>query len=320
MKSIFFDSELKYVDTYPDPDPGPNEALIKVLMAGICNTDLEITKGYMGFKGVLGHEFVGVVQKVNAPDQSLVGQRVVGEINCFCGTCEYCQRDRKSHCPNRNTLGIVNKDGAFAEYLTLPISNLWIVPSQILDEEAVFVEPLAAAYEILEQIHLSPNNHVLVLGDGKLGLLCAFVLNLAGQEVTLCGNHPKKLQIALKQRIATILRTDLKPDKGYDVVIESTGVATGFDTAVHCVRPRGFIVLKSTIAAGKEVNLTPLVIDEITLVGSRCGPFGPALRALSKGFFPLRPMISGTYRLEQFKEAFAKACERGTLKVLFDIR
>ncbi len=221
MKAIFFDTEMKYLKDYPVPEPGPNEALVKVLMAGICNTDLEITKGYMGFKGILGHEFVGLVEKVNGPDQQLVGQRVVGEINCYCGTCDYCQKEMKTHCPNRFTLGIRNKDGAFAECLTLPVSNLWAVPPQLPDEVAVFVEPLAAAFEILEQIHLTPTNRVLVLGDGKLGLLCAFVLNLAGLEVTVCGNHEEKLRLASEQGIVTIHRPDLKPAKSYDVVIES---------------------------------------------------------------------------------------------------
>ena len=320
MKAIFFDTELKYLQDYPVPKPGPNEALVKVLMAGICNTDLEITKGYMGFKGVLGHEFVGLVEKINGPDQQLVGQRVVGEINCYCGTCDYCQKEMKTHCPNRSTLGIVNKDGAFAEYLTLPVSNLWAVPPQLTDEDAVFVEPLAAAFEILEQNHLTPTNRVLVLGDGKLGLLCAFVLNLAGMEVTVSGSHAEKLRLASEQGMVTIHRTDLKPAKSYDVVIEATGSAAGFEMAVQCVRPRGIIVLKSTMAAGKEMNLTPLVIDEITLFGSRCGPFGPALRAMTKGIIPLRQMISGIYRPEQFREAFAKARERGVLKILFDFR
>ena len=320
MKAIFFDTELKYLTNYPVPEPGPNEGLVKVLKAGICNTDLEITKGYLGFKGVLGHEFVGLVEKVNGPDQQLVGQRVVGEINCYCGTCDYCQKEMKTHCPNRFTLGIMNKDGAFAEYLTLPVSNLWAVPPQLTDEAAVFVEPLAAAFEILEQIHLPPTHRVLVLGDGKLGLLCAFVLNRAGLEVTVSGNHAEKLRLASEQGMVTIHRTDLKPAKSYDVVIEATGSAAGFEVAAQCVRPRGLIVLKSTMAAGKEMNLTPLVIDEITLCGSRCGPFGPALRVLSEGILPLRQMITGIYRPEQWKEAFDKAGERGTLKILFDFR
>ncbi|MBI4767128.1 MAG: alcohol dehydrogenase catalytic domain-containing protein [Deltaproteobacteria bacterium] len=289
-------------------------------MAGICNTDLEITKGYMGFKGVLGHEFVGLVEKINGPDQHLVGQRVVGEINCYCGTCDYCLKEMKTHCPNRFTLGIMNKDGAFAEYLTLPVSNLWPVPPQLPDEVAVFVEPLAAAFEILAQIHLSPTGRVLVLGDGKLGLLCAFVLDLAGLDVTVSGNHAEKLLLASEQGLITIHRPDLKPAKNYDVVIEATGSAAGVETAVQCLRPRGIIVLKSTMAAGKKMNLTPLVIDEITLLGSRCGPFGPALRTMAKGSLPLRRMITGIYRPEQCKEAFVKAGERGTLKILFDFR
>jgi threonine dehydrogenase-like Zn-dependent dehydrogenase len=193
-------------------------------------------------------------------------------------------------------------------------------PPPLPDEAAVFVEPLAAAFEILEQVHLTPAHRVLVLGDGKLGLLCAFVLNRAGPEVAVSGKHAKKLRLAAQQGITTIHRSDLKPAKRYDVVIEATGSAAGFDTAVQCVRPRGVIVLKSTVAAGKEMNLTPLVIDEVTLVGSRCGPFGPALRALASGSLPLHPMISGIYRPEQVKEAFSQARERGMLKILFDFR
>jgi threonine dehydrogenase-like Zn-dependent dehydrogenase len=320
MKAIVFDTGLKYLEDHPLPEPGPDEALIKVLMAGICNTDLEIIKGYMGFKGVLGHEFVGVVKKVNGTDQQRVGQRVVGEINCYCGSCDYCRKGLKTHCPNRATLGIMNKDGAFAEYLSLPLSTLWPVPPDLPDETAVFVEPLAAAFEIQTQIHLSPVHRVLVLGDGKLGLLCAFVLNLSGLEVTLCGNHAGKLRLASAQGIVTLLRSDLRPDKNFDVVVEATGSADGFQTALQCLRPRGIIVLKSTLAEGKEMNLTPLVIDEITLVGSRCGPFGPALRAMTRSSLPLQQMITGIYKPRQFRAAFAKARQKGTLKILFDFR
>jgi threonine dehydrogenase-like Zn-dependent dehydrogenase len=320
MKAVVFDTELKYLEEHPLPEPGPDEALIKVLMAGICNTDLEIIKGYMGFKGVLGHEFVGVVEKVHGTGQQRVGQRVVGEINCYCGTCDYCRKGLKTHCPNRATLGIMNKDGAFAEYLTLPVSTLWPVPPDLPDETAVFVEPLAAAFEIPEQIHLAPVQRVLVLGDGKLGLLCAFVLNLSGLAVTLCGNHGGKLRLASAQGIKTLLGPELKPAGNFDVVVEATGSADGFQTALQCVRPRGIIVLKSTLAEGKEMNLTPLVIDEITLVGSRCGPFGPALRAMARGTLPFSQMISGIYRPEQCLAAFAKAREKGSLKILFDFR
>lgn len=320
MKAILFDGRMRYRDDYPVPKPEPGEALIKVRVAGICNTDLEVTRGYMGFNGVMGHEFVGIVEEINGRHRQLLGKRVVGEINCCCGNCDYCRRGLKTHCSNRTTLGISGHDGVFADYVTLPIGNLWTVPQELPDEAAVFAEPLAAAFEILDQAHIAPTDRVLILGDGKLGLLCAFVLNLYGAEVHIAGNHPAKLHLASVQAIGTIHGPDLLPAKDYDIVVEATGSAEGLDLALQCVRPRGTIVLKTTAASPKEMNLAPLVVDEITLVGSRCGPFGPALRAMAKGLVPIMRMVTATYRPEQFEAAFGKVQEEESLKVLFDFR
>ncbi len=320
MKAILFDNGLKYVHDYPVPDPKQGEALIRVKMAGICNTDLEIMEGYKGFTGVLGHEFVGVVEAADAQHKGLLGQRVVGEINCSCGACDLCREGISAHCRNRVTFGIWGKDGAFAEYLTLPAANLWAVPPQLPDEAAVFTEPLAAAFEVLERAHIAPGKRVLVLGDGKLGLLCAFVLNLSGAEVHVAGKHGEKLHLAAVQGMGTILAEDLIPEKDYHVVVEATGAPEGLELAFQCVKPRGTIVMKSTLAKPWQVNLNPLVVDEVSVVGSRCGPFGPALRTMAKGFIPVMRLVTATFRPEEFAVAFEKARESSSLKVLFDFR
>lgn len=323
MIAIVFDGQLRAVRDHPVPEALENEALVKVLLAGICNTDLEITRGYMGFRGVIGHEFVGVVEK--AGERDLVGKRVVGEINCGCGLCGYCLKGLRSHCPERKVLGILGKDGALAEYLTLPLENLHPVPENVTDQEAVFTEPLAAAFQITEQVHVRPTDRVLVMGDGKLGLLAAMVLGLSSNDVTLLGKHENKLRIARERNIKTMLPDDLpqegpKGAKTYDMVVEATGRAEGFQNALRLVRPRGNIVLKSTVAQGREMNLAPLVIDEVTVTGSRCGPFGPALSALARGLVDVRPLITGIYPFERAEEAFKKAGQRGSLKVLVDFR
>jgi threonine dehydrogenase-like Zn-dependent dehydrogenase len=229
MKAIVFDNELRFVEDYPVPEPEKNEALIRVRMAGICNTDIEITKGYIGFKGIIGHEFVGVVEKINGKDQRLIGKRVGGEINCGCGVCEYCKRGLKSHCPGRKVLGIFNKDGAFAEYITLPLDNLHEVPENISDEEAVFTEPLAAAFEITKQVQIKPDDKILVLGDGKLGLLISCVLRLFNSNIILVGKHENKLKIAREQNIKTALPDNLQIKKDYDIVVDATGSADGYE-------------------------------------------------------------------------------------------
>lgn len=320
MKAIFFDKKLNFVRNYPTPVPGVNEALVRIRMTGICNTDLEIIKGYMGFRGIIGHEFVGVIEKINGKTQRLIGKRVVGEINCGCGTCDWCRKGLKNHCPERTTIGIAKKDGAFAEYITLPNDNLLEVPENISDEEAVFTEPLAAAFEIMEQIHIKPADKILVMGDGKLGILCSLALNLAHADVTLMGKHEKKLKIAEGQHVSTVKLKDLKISKAYDIVVEATGAAEGFGMALQLVKPRGTVVLKSTVAEGRETNLAPVVIDEISVIGSRCGPFKKALRALSGKLIDVKPLITGIYPFDGAEEALRKAAKRDSLKVIIDFR
>lgn len=320
MKAIVFDNELKFVEDYPVPKPEKDEALIKVHMAGICNTDIEITKGYMGFKGIIGHEFVGVVEKIDSSKQGLLGKKVVGEINCGCGVCKYCLKGLRNHCYKRKVLGILNKDGAFAEYITLPLENLHKVPENISDEEAVFTEPLAAAFEVSRQIKIRPEDKILVMGDGKLGLLISFVMKLFNPDLTLVGKHKNKLRIAKKQNTKTIFLDDLNIRKSYDIVIDSTGSANGFDMALGLVKPRGIVVLKSTVAEGMPINLAPVVVDEITVIGSRCGPFKPALEALSKRQINVSPLITKIFKFDKAAEAFDKAKDRDSLKVLIDFR
>jgi threonine dehydrogenase-like Zn-dependent dehydrogenase len=317
VQALVYDGEvLQLREDYPRPVPPPGEALVRVRLAGICNTDLEIVRGYMGFRGVLGHEFVGTVEE--AEDRSLIGQRVVGEINAYCGECPTCQAGRPTHCPNRTTLGIWGRDGAFAEYLTLPVRNLHKVPDTISDEEAVFTEPLAAALEILEQVHLRPTDRVVVLGDGKLGLLVAQALALTGCDLLTVGRHREKLAILARRGIPTLLEAEAE-GLAADVVVECTGRPEGFAAARRILRPRGTLVLKSTYHGRVEADLTGLVVDEITLVGSRCGPFPPALRMLERGLVDVRSLISAVYPLAQGVEAFARAAEPGGLKVLLRV-
>ena len=318
MKAVVFDNELKLVKDYKKPIPQKGEALVRVTLGGICNTDYEITKGYMGYVGVLGHEAVGIVEEINDEDQSLLGKRVVSEISygCHDPNCCYCAEKLYRHCPNRHTLGIWKKDGCFAEYFTMPIEVLFEVPENVTDEQAVFVEPLAAACEITEQLHIKPFEKVVVLGDGKLGLITALTLKAQNIDVLLVGKHQNKLDIAKAQGVETILLQDLKIEKIYDVVVEATGSISGFETALALTKPRGTLVLKSTVAASKEFNLAPIVIDEITVLGSRCGQFGPALRLLKDEKIDLKPLISATYNVDDAIEAFEKNKEKDTLKVL----
>jgi threonine dehydrogenase-like Zn-dependent dehydrogenase len=320
MKAIIFDDTLKFSEDYAVPLPAENEALVKVLLAGICNTDMEITRGYSGFRGVIGHEFVGVVETVNGPEGGLAGKRVVGEINCGCGRCGYCLKGLKNHCPDRRVIGIVGKDGVMAEYLTLPIENLIEVPAGLSDEEAVFTEPLAAAFEILQQVHLRPTDRVLVLGDGKLGLLAALALRAAHNNITLLGRYRSKLKIAEGKNIRTLLFSEGVIEKEYDIVVEATGTVDGLEAALTMTKPRGVVILKSTVAGGKVMNLFQVVVDEITVVGSRCGPFGPALSALAERRIDVRPLITGIYAFDRAAEAFHKATERESLKVIIDFR
>ena len=323
MKAVVFDNELKFDNNYTKPIPQKGEALIHVKLAGICNTDYEITKGYMGYVGVLGHEFVGVVEDVNsdtAEDKAWIGKRVVAEISWGCDdpNCEWCAKKNYRHCPNRHTIGIWKKDGCMAEYLTVPTNILFEVPENVSNEQAVFVEPLAAACEILEQLHIEPTAKVLVLGDGKLGLTTALTLNAHNLDVILVGKHQNKLDIAKAQGVKTVLLNDLKQEK-YDVVVEATGSASGFEMSMSLTKPRGVLVLKSTVASGKELNLAPIVIDEITVLGSRCGQFGPALRLLENNRIDFTPFISGTYPIEQALEAFEANKSKESLKILIKI-
>jgi len=287
-------------------------ALIKVHLAGICSTDLQIFKGYMGFTGVPGHEFVGSVIEGR---RDLVGKRVVGEINFGCGQCEACRRDLARHCPNRSVMGILKADGAFAEYLATPVENLHVVPDSIDDEEAVFVEPLAAAFEILTQIQLDPGDEVLVLGDGKLGNLCAQALRLSGAKITALGKHPDKLTLIKKAGVRTVLLNDWQP-RLFDVVVEATGSVSGLELALGAVRPRGTLILKSTIAGNHQVSLAPIVINEINVIGSRCGPFPEALEALAGGRVSVTPLIEKIYSLDDGVTAVAHAAGRGARKIL----
>lgn len=320
MDALIFDETLKYVTDYNTPKMDSNEALIKISMVGICNTDLEITKGYMGYKGILGHEFVGIVEEVENPkDKNLIGKRVVGEINLGCGNCNWCNQGLSRHCPNRSTLGILNKEGCFAQYLTLPVSNLLVVPDSIPDEVAVFTEPLAAALEILEQLHIKPYEKVAVLGDGKLGLLIALALNASNIDINLIGKHQNKLDIAKNQGINTELLSDIKIEKKYDVVIEATGSVSGFQTSIALVKPRGVLVLKSTIASEKDLNLAPVVIDEITILGSRCGQFAPALRLMEKNIINFSPLISKILPFKQAIEGFELNRKKDTIKILLKL-
>ncbi|MEJ5198875.1 MAG: alcohol dehydrogenase catalytic domain-containing protein [Anaerolineae bacterium] len=316
MRALLCDNGLRYDPVYPDPQPTPGEALVRVRLAGLCSTDRELVAGYMGFRGVLGHEFVGEV--VEAADASWIGQRVVGDINAACYRCETCLAGRHTHCPNRTTLGIAGRDGAFAEYLTLPLPNLYRVPPTVPDERAVFTEPLAAACEILEQVSIRPTDRVIVVGDGRLGLLSAAVLRLTGADLLLVGRHAEKLAIAQAWGVATQVGADGLPERRADVVVECTGRPAGFELARRLLRPRGTLVLKSTYHGEPAVNLSALVVDEITLVGSRCGPFAAALRLLEAGLVDPTPLIAARYRLEDGAEAFDLAFERGALKVLLE--
>jgi len=317
MHALLLDQELGLVEDYPTPQIPPGEALIRVKLAGVCNTDLELVKGYMQFQGIPGHEFVGMVERAPGAEE-WQGRRVVGDINAACGKCPTCRAGRPTHCPHRTTLGIAGRDGAFAEYLTLPTRNLLPVPASLPDEIAVFTEPLAAACEILQQVHVRPTDRVVVLGDGKLGLLCAQTLALTGCDLTVVGHHREKLDLLAQRGIPTAL-DDASVEPGADLIVEATGQPGGYAAARRLVRPRGTIVLKSTYHGSLETNLTIVVVDEVTLVGSRCGPFAPALRLLERGLVDVIPLIQARYPLNQALAAFEHAARPGTLKVLVEM-
>jgi threonine dehydrogenase-like Zn-dependent dehydrogenase len=313
MHALYWNGRsLEFNSAYRAPQGGGQTALVKVHLAGICATDLQIFKGYMGFTGVPGHEFVGSV--VEGP-QALIAKRVVGEINFGCGNCDYCQRGLSRHCPARSVMGIVNADGAFAQYVSIPAPNLHLVPEGVADEEAVFTEPLAAAFEILEQVQVSHGDEILVLGDGKLGNLCAQVMHLASARVTVLGKHDDKLKL-LKQAGVRTVRLEGWRAKQFDIVVEATGAASGLRLALDAVRPRGTLVLKSTIAGNHQLSLAPIVINEINVIGSRCGPFAPALEALQQKRVAVTPLIEKIYPLADGVDAVAHAAKSGARKIL----
>ncbi len=311
MKALRF-SGAPTIEDVDVPERGPDEALIRVRRAGICSTDLEIVRGYLGFQGTLGHEFVGEV--VDAAERDWIGARVTGEINLGCARCERCLAGLSRHCAARTTLGIVGKDGCFAEYVTLPVRNLHRVPDGLPDAIAAFTEPLAAAYEILEQLRVDPNSRIAVLGDGKLGSLVALVLVHTGAEVTLVGRHRHKLDRMAGRGVRVALAGD-ELRGGFDMVVEATGSPSGFERARSLLRPRGTLVLKSTYHGKLELDAAPLVIDEITVVGSRCGPFAPALRALQEGRIDPAPLIEDAYPLDDGLAALERAAAPGVAKV-----
>lgn len=312
VKATYFDGKnLNYDDDYPAPKSG--ETLVRVHLAGICGTDLEILDGYMKYHGILGHEFVGTVEKSDNPE--LIGKRVVGEINAGCGICDSCKKGMERHCPNRTVLGILNRNGAFAEFLSLPEKNLHVIPDSITDEQAVFVEPLAAAFEIKEQVSLQPQWSVAVVGDGRLAQLIIKVLKLTCPNITCFGRHQSKLAGILTGGVKIKIGIESSDEQSFDLVVEATGSNSGFSDTMKLIKPRGIVVLKSTIASRENLDLTPTVVNEITLVGSRCGLFKPAIDALATGMVSVDSMIDSTYPLEKFSEALQHAKKPDTLKV-----
>lgn len=313
MLAVHLDTGAIDVREIPLPDRPPGFALLRLLTAGICNTDLELQRGYYHFAGIPGHEFVAEVAAADTP--SLVGRRVVGEINLACHACQWCARDLGRHCPHRTVLGIVNQPGAFEEYFVLPERNLHLVPDGITSERAVFTEPLAAACEILDQVAIPRGETVAVLGDGKLGLLIAMVLRAHGHRVHQFGRHLEKLRIAAARGVDVDLAGNEQAAR-YDWVVDATGSAEGLRAAATMVRPRGTVILKSTVHGMVAVDTAPLIVNEITLVGSRCGRFEAALPLLDHPGIGLEEMVAGSYPLREAPAAFARAAERGTLKVL----
>jgi len=314
MLAVHLEDGLVEVRDEPRPDRPEGFALIRLLCGGICNTDLELQRGYYGFTGTPGHEFVGEVVEADSPE--LVGRRVVGEINLACDACDWCRRRLGRHCPHRSVLGIVNHPGAFREYLTLPERNLHAVPDTLPTERAVFVEPLAAACEILDQVALPCASEIAVLGDGKLGLLIALVLNAYGHRVHQFGRHPDKLRIARNAGVAIEAANCKLPEMAYEWVVDATGSQEGLRQAVRMTRPRGTVILKSTVHGLVGVDTAPVIVNEITLVGSRCGRFEPALDLLNRNLIPVEEMISEQVPLDEAPRAFERAAQKGVLKVL----
>lgn len=325
MRAIRFDGERVALEEVPVARR-EGEALVRVTRVGVCNTDLEIVRGYAGFRGTLGHEFVGVVEEGGGA--GLDGARVVGEINCGCGSCALCRSGDPRHCPNRTVLGIVGRDGAMAEYVSLPPANLLRVPDEVADEQAVFVEPVAAACEILEQVAVGPETRAALVGDGKLGLLVGQVLASTGASVTAFGRHRSKLALLEPKGAATRLSAEWVDAEGhaapelrqaFDLVVEASGAPSGFAFAQQLVRPRGTVVLKSTIHGDVPFDAASLIVNEVTLVGSRCGRFGTALEMLASGRVEVAAMVSRRMRLDDGPRALEAAAEPGVLKVLLEV-
>lgn len=316
MKGLWLENQQLHLKSeLPIPEPPEGEALVRVLQAGICNTDLELVRGYYPYTGIIGHEFVGIVEK---GPENLRDRRVVGEINTSCGECRFCKSGQPTHCENRTVLGIVNRNGAFAEYLSLPVKNLHLIPDNVSTDVATFTEPVAAALEIQDQIKITPNDRILVVGDGKLGQLVAQTLALTGCELLAIGRHREKLENLEARGIQTGF-ADAVTDGRFDIAVECTGNPDGFAIARRALRPRGILVLKSTYAGDLTLDASSLVVDEITLIGSRCGPFDKAIAALSENKLDVKPLIHARYPLDEAIAAFAHAQHQGVLKVLLEI-
>jgi threonine dehydrogenase-like Zn-dependent dehydrogenase len=314
MRAIVLNDHVEVRTDHPTPNPAENEVLVRVLRAGVCETDLQLIKGYMGFRGVLGHEFVGV-----AESGPMAGRRVVGEINCACWQCETCRRGLNTHCPNRTVLGILGHDGAFADMIAVPQRNLHLVPDALSDDVAVFTEPVAAACQIAAQVTIRPDDRIVVLGDGRLGNLCAQVLSRLSRRVLVVGKHQEKLGLLLSMGIDAASLSDPLDERAADIVVDCTGSESGLPTALKLVRPRGTIVLKTTVAGAQTMAWAPFVIDEVTLVGSRCGPFDQALLALERGHVNVQPLVSDRFSLSRGIDALARAQTNPVLKVLLDV-
>jgi len=314
MFAVHLESGRVEIRRRPLPQLRPGFARIRMLAAGICSTDLELQRGYYGFRGTPGHEFVGEV--TDCEDRNWIGQRVAGEINLACGDCQWCQRDLGRHCPHRTVLGIVKHPGAFREFLTLPVANLHRVPDSIPTEHAVFIEPVAAACEILDQVRIAKHQPVAVLGDGKLGLLIAQVLQAAGAKVHLFGRHSHKLAIAQRAGISTERIAKQLPQREFPIVVDATGSADGLRSAVAMCVPRGIVVMKSTVHGLVPIDTAPAIVNEITLIGSRCGRFEPAIRLLASGKVRVDDLISEEFPLNRAGEAFERAASKGVLKIL----
>lgn len=324
MRALIYDGEKPAVElNHPEPKPAPGEALIRPLRMGICATDLEICRGYMDFTGPLGHEFVGIVEKVNGKQgKELLGKRVVGSINCVCGKCDMCRSGLKNHCRDRTVLGIAKRPGCFADLFTLPIINLYHVPDSIDDDHAVFAEPLAAAYQILRQLTIEGRPYITVLGDGRLGLLCSQVLTDLNATVRLIGKHTDKIELCAKWGVKHRLLGDVGLRADQDIVVDCTGSPDGFGIAMKMVRPRGKIVLKTTVSANTKRqadDLSQLVINEIEVIGSRCGPFPDALQGLSSQKIDVLSLISRRMKLSDGVDALTAASQPENIKVLLEL-